>query len=129
MRVPEQGRTHPCAILPVAHDPQKPHGSVLLADAREPEHIEHSWLGCELLQGRAYFLSGQMVHVCFQLQDFLPGKGAWQGLLPYGAQLLAAAAAASVTPAALLPWLFYPILMGLTVPLVLLIRTSVRRKP
>ena len=53
----------------------------------------------------------------------------WQGLLPYGAQLLAAAAAASVTPAALLPWLFYPILMGLTVPLVLLIRTSVRRKP
>lgn len=54
---------------------------------------------------------------------------AWQGLLPYGAQLLAAAAAASVTPAALLPWLFYPILMGVTVPLVLLIRTSLRRKP
>lgn len=53
----------------------------------------------------------------------------WQGLLPYGAQLLAAAAAASVTPAALLPWLFYPILMGVTVPLVLLIRTSLRRKP
>ncbi len=54
-----------------------------------------------------------------------------QGLLPYGAQLLYAAAGATalgvaLTPAQLLPWLFYPLLMGLTVPLVLLLRGFLR---
>lgn len=38
----------------------------------------------------------------------------WQGLIPYGAQLLAAASALSVTPLHLLPYLFYPILMGIS---------------
>lgn len=38
----------------------------------------------------------------------------WQGLVPYGAQLLAAASALSVTPLHLLPYLFYPILMGIS---------------
>ena len=86
----------------------------------------------------AIVMAGPVVRDVAQRHGVSPARAAsivdiyasvWQGLLPYGAQLLAAAAAASVTPAALLPWLFYPILMGLTVPLVLLIRTSVRRKP
>ena len=38
----------------------------------------------------------------------------WQGLIPYGAQLLAAASALSVTPLHLLPYLFYPVLMGIS---------------
>lgn len=38
----------------------------------------------------------------------------WQGIIPYGAQLLAAAGALSVTPIHLLPYLFYPILMGVS---------------
>ena len=86
----------------------------------------------------AIVMAGPVVRDVAQRHGVSPARAAsiidiyasvWQGLLPYGAQLLAAAAAASVTPAALLPWLFYPILMGLTVPLVLLIRTSLRRKP
>ena len=41
----------------------------------------------------------------------------WQGLLPYGAQLLyasagAAAAGVVITPFELWPYLFYPVLMG-----------------
>ena len=86
----------------------------------------------------AIVMAGPVVRDVAQRHGVSPARAAslidiyasvWQGLLPYGAQLLAAAAAASVTPAALLPWLFYPILMGVTVPLVLLIRTSMRRKP
>ena len=86
----------------------------------------------------AIVMAGPVVRDVAQRHGVNPARAAslidiyasvWQGLLPYGAQLLAAAAAASVTPAALLPWLFYPILMGVTVPLVLLIRTSLRRKP
>ncbi|MGL6173332.1 MAG: Na+/H+ antiporter NhaC family protein, partial [Cellulosilyticaceae bacterium] len=37
----------------------------------------------------------------------------WQGIIPYGAQLLAAAGLAAVSPVELMPYLFYPILMGL----------------
>ena len=86
----------------------------------------------------AIVMAGPVVRDVAQRHGVSPARAAslidiyasvWQGLLPYGAQLLAAAAAASVTPAALLPWLFYPILMGGTVPLVLLIKTSLRRKP
>lgn len=86
----------------------------------------------------AIVMAGPVVRDVAQRHGVSPARAAslidiyasvWQGLLPYGAQLLAAAAAASVTPAALLPWLFYPILMGVTVPPVLLIRTSLRRKP
>lgn len=36
----------------------------------------------------------------------------FQGILPYGAQYLAAAKAASISPAAILPYAFYPILAG-----------------
>lgn len=86
----------------------------------------------------AIVMAGPVVRDVAQRHGVSPARAAslidiyasvWQGLLPYGAQLLAAAAAASVTPAALLPWLFYPILMGLTVPVVLLLRGIVRRRP
>lgn len=85
----------------------------------------------------AIVMAGPVVRDVAQRHGVSPARAAslidiyasvWQGLLPYGAQLLAAAAAASVTPAALLPWLFYPILMGVTVPLVLLLRGIVRRR-
>lgn len=85
----------------------------------------------------AIVMAGPVVRDVAQRHGVSPARAAsiidiyasvWQGLLPYGAQLLAAAAAASVTPAALLPWLFYPILMGLTVPVVLLLRGIVRRR-
>ena len=36
-----------------------------------------------------------------------------QGLIPYGAQLLMAAGLAGISPAAILPYLYYPFLMGL----------------
>ena len=38
----------------------------------------------------------------------------WQGVLPYGAQLLSAAKLTGLTPFAILPYLFYPILMGIS---------------
>ncbi|MGL4343827.1 MAG: Na+/H+ antiporter NhaC family protein [Cellulosilyticaceae bacterium] len=37
----------------------------------------------------------------------------WQGIIPYGAQLLAAAGLAGITPMAILGYLHYPILMGI----------------
>lgn len=36
----------------------------------------------------------------------------WQGMIPYGAQILAAAGLAVVSPMELLPFIFYPMLMG-----------------
>lgn len=50
----------------------------------------------------------------------------WQGIIPYGAQLLYASAGAaavglSLTPIDFLPYLFYPILMGITAVLVILL--------
>lgn len=36
-----------------------------------------------------------------------------QSLLPYGAQLLMASAFAGISPISIIPWLFYPLLMGL----------------
>ena len=36
-----------------------------------------------------------------------------QGLLPYGAQLLMASGLAAISPAAIIPYLYYPFLMGL----------------
>lgn len=38
----------------------------------------------------------------------------WQGLIPYGAQLLTAASLAGITPFDIIPNLFYPILMGIS---------------
>jgi Na+/H+ antiporter NhaC len=37
-----------------------------------------------------------------------------QGLLPYGAQVLMAAGLAAVSPIALLPFLYYPLLLALS---------------
>lgn len=37
----------------------------------------------------------------------------WQGIIPYGAQLLVAAGLAAVSPVGLMTYLFYPVLMGL----------------
>lgn len=37
----------------------------------------------------------------------------WQGMIPYGAQLLAAAGLAAISPVELMTYLFYPILMGI----------------
>ncbi|WP_342512978.1 Na+/H+ antiporter NhaC family protein [Sporosarcina sp. FSL K6-1522] len=37
----------------------------------------------------------------------------WQGILPYGGQLLAAAGLASISPVSIMPYSFYPILMAL----------------
>lgn len=37
-----------------------------------------------------------------------------QGMIPYGAQLLAAASLSGLTPMAIMPYLFYPILMGVS---------------
>ena len=41
----------------------------------------------------------------------------WQGIIPYGAQLLyasAGAASLALTPIDIIPYLFYPVLMGIT---------------
>ena len=37
-----------------------------------------------------------------------------QGLIPYGAQLLAAASLTGLTPFAIIPYCFYPLLMGIS---------------
>jgi len=38
-----------------------------------------------------------------------------QGLLPYGAQLLMASGIAGISAMSIVPWLFYPFFLGLTV--------------
>lgn len=45
-----------------------------------------------------------------------------QGLLPYGAQLLAAASLSGLTPFAIMPYLYYPILMGISALLFIIFR-------
>lgn len=45
-----------------------------------------------------------------------------QGLLPYGAQMLMAAGLASVSPMEIIPYLYYPILLGFTAVLAILLR-------
>jgi len=37
----------------------------------------------------------------------------WQGIIPYGAQLLSVAALTHITPFAVIPYLYYPVLMGI----------------
>ena len=37
-----------------------------------------------------------------------------QGVIPYGAQLLTAAGMAAVSPVEIMPFLYYPILMGIS---------------
>ena len=46
------------------------------------------------------------------LLDMFSSMG--QGLIPYGAQLLAAASLTGLTPFEIIPYCFYPILMGLS---------------
>ena len=45
-----------------------------------------------------------------------------QGLIPYGAQLLTAAGMAAVSPIVIMPYLFYPILMGVSAVLFIVFR-------
>lgn len=45
-----------------------------------------------------------------------------QGLIPYGAQLLSAASLTGLTPFAIMPYLFYPILMAISAVLFILFR-------
>ncbi|KAA0966912.1 Na+/H+ antiporter NhaC family protein [Sporosarcina sp. ANT_H38] len=37
----------------------------------------------------------------------------WQGILPYGAQMLAAAGLAAISPVSIIPYSFYPVLIGI----------------
>lgn len=50
-----------------------------------------------------------------------------QGLLPYGAQLLMASSLAGISALSILPYLYYPMLIGLIVILTILIRPRLRR--
>ena len=45
-----------------------------------------------------------------------------QGLIPYGAQLLAAASLSSLSPVKIMPYLFYPILMGISAVFFIMLR-------
>ena len=49
-----------------------------------------------------------------------------QGLIPYGAQLLSAASLTGLTPFQIMPYLFYPILMAVSVVLFILFRKANR---
>jgi len=40
--------------------------------------------------------------------------GCWQGIVPYGGQMLAAAGLASISPVSIIPYSFYPILLGIS---------------
>lgn len=50
----------------------------------------------------------------------------WQGIIPYGAQLLTAASLVGVTPFAVMPNLYYPYLMGISALLFILFRSRKR---
>lgn len=45
-----------------------------------------------------------------------------QGLIPYGAQLLTAAAAAEISPVEIMPYLYYPVLMAISAVMFILLR-------
>ncbi|OCA92006.1 Na+/H+ antiporter NhaC family protein [Pseudobacillus wudalianchiensis] len=51
-----------------------------------------------------------------------------QGLLPYGAQLLAAASVAGISPVSILPYSFYPILVGICGIIAILIGYPTKKK-
>ncbi|WP_040984929.1 Na+/H+ antiporter NhaC family protein [Oceanobacillus jeddahense] len=40
-------------------------------------------------------------------------SGCWQGLVPYGGQMLAAASLAAISPVSIMPYSFYPIMLGI----------------
>lgn len=52
----------------------------------------------------------------------------WQGLIPYGAQLLAAAQASGLSPFHIIPNLYYPILMGISALLFIAFRKDNTQK-
>lgn len=52
----------------------------------------------------------------------------WQGIIPYGAQLLTAASLVGVTPFAVMPNLYYPYLMGISALLFILFRSRKRER-
>ena len=52
----------------------------------------------------------------------------WQGILPYGAQLLTAASLVGVTPFAVMPNLYYPYLMGISALLFIVFRSRKQEK-
>ncbi|MFQ9939496.1 MAG: Na+/H+ antiporter NhaC family protein [Blautia hansenii] len=54
------------------------------------------------------------------LLDIFASMG--QGMIPYGAQLLTAASLAGLSPVQIMPYLFYPILMGISAVLFILFR-------
>jgi Na+/H+ antiporter NhaC len=51
-----------------------------------------------------------------------------QGLLPYGAQLLMASSLAGITALSIMPYLYYPMLIGLMVILSILIPNTLKGK-
>ncbi len=72
----------------------------------------------------AIVLAGPLAHRIASAYNISPKRSAslldifasvGQGLLPYGAQLLSAAALTGITPLDIMPYLFYPILMGVSV--------------
>lgn len=48
-------------------------------------------------------------------------SGCWQGILPYGAQLLAASGLAAISPISIMLYSFYPLLMGICCVIAILI--------
>ena len=50
-----------------------------------------------------------------------------QGLIPYGAQLLSAASLSALTPFQIMPYLFYPILMGISAIIFIIFRKGTNR--
>lgn len=74
----------------------------------------------------AIVLAGPMAKQISEKYGISPQKSAslldisgsvFQGLLPYGAQLLSAAKLAGITSAAILPYMYYPVLMGISAAL------------
>ena len=51
-----------------------------------------------------------------------------QGLLPYGAQMLIAAGLSNVTPIAIIPYLYYPMLIGVALMLSIFFRHQTEKK-
>lgn len=47
--------------------------------------------------------------------------GCWQGVVPYGAQLLAVSGLAAISPLSIIPYSFYPFLMGICAVIAILI--------
>ncbi|QCJ41079.1 Na+/H+ antiporter NhaC family protein [Bacillus sp. S3] len=53
----------------------------------------------------------------------------WQGIVPYGGQFLVAAGLASISPVSIMPYSFYPVLLGICGVIAILIGYPKYRKP